>query len=207
VADSPAVSRSRLSCWLALQQAVAVDPQQLAQRGGIAPVRLTEFPLLRLDEDHLVAAVVAQHANEPVVKATDFEHGDERLARGQPLAAELLEEGVDLLRLRRDLPGLHDVTALVAERDGDLPCVLVDAEIKHGWFSCRAVGSKVSYLTLPTRGRTASSQRGRSSTDTKADWRNRHPCRGVADERRIDLRKPKEGKGIGETGLSGEDGA
>ena len=31
--------------------------------------------------------------------------------------------------------------------------------------------------------------------------------RGVSVERRIDLRKPKEGKGIGETGLSGEDGA
>ena len=29
----------------------------------------------------------------------------------------------------------------------------------------------------------------------------------LSAERRIDLRKPKEGKGIGETGLSGEDGA
>src|SRR5262249_4965242 len=167
---------------LALQQAVAIDPQKLAQRGGIAPIGLAELPLLRLDEDHPVAAVVAQHANEPVVKATDLEHGDERLVPGQPLAAELLEEGVDLLRLRRDLPGLHDVTALVAERDRDLPCVLIDAEIRHGWFSCRVVGSKVSYFTLPTRGRTASSHRGRSFTDTKADWRKCGPCGGGADE-------------------------
>jgi hypothetical protein len=30
--------------------------------------------------------------------------------------------------------------------------------------------------------------------------------RGVSDECRIDLRKPKEAKGIGEMGLAGEDG-
>src|SRR5262249_45515686 len=106
--------------------------------------------------------------NEPVVKPTDLEHGDERLARGQALAGELLEEGADLLRLRRDLPGRHDVTALVAERDRDLPCVVIDAQIKPRWFSSPLVGSKVSDFTLPARGRTASPQRGRSFTDTKA---------------------------------------
>src|SRR5262249_51694122 len=103
----------------------------------------------------------------------------------QALAGELLEEGVDLLRLRRDLPGLHDVPALVAERDGDLPCVLVDAQGQHRWFSCRVVGSKVSYFTLPTRGRTASSQRDRSFTDTKADWRKCGSCGGGADRRAL----------------------
>jgi hypothetical protein len=70
----------------------------------------------------------------------------------QPLAGELLEEGVDLLRLRRDLAGLEEVAVFVAERDGDLPGVLIDAEIKHCWFSFGVVGSKVSYFTLPTRG-------------------------------------------------------
>ena len=34
--------------------------------------------------------------------------------------------------------------------------------------ACRAVGSKVSDFTLPTRGRTASAQRGPSFTDTNA---------------------------------------
>src|SRR5262245_31360076 len=167
---------------LALEQAIAVDPQQLAQRGGIAPVGLAELPLFRLDEDHLVAAVVVQHANEPVVKATDLEHGDEGRACGQPLAGELLEEGVDLVGLRRDLPGLHDVPALVAERDGDLPCVLIDAQVQHGWFSSWVVEAKVSYFTLPTRGRTASSQRDPSFTDTKAGWRKSGSCGGGADE-------------------------
>src|SRR5262249_14796165 len=109
------------------------------------------------------------------------EHGDEWFARGKPLAGELLEEGVGLLRLRRDLPGQHDVPARVAERDGDLPCVLVDAQVQHGWFSCWVVGSKVSYFTLPTRGRTTSAQRGPSFTDTKADWRKLGSCGGGAD--------------------------
>src|SRR5262249_41132917 len=142
---------------LALQQARAVDPQQLTRRSDIAPVGLVFLPIFRLDEDHLVAAVLVQQANQSDVEATDLEDGGERFVGGQPLAGELLEEGVDLLRLRRYLPGLQDVTALVAERDGDLPCVLVDPQIQHGWFSCRAVGRKISYFSPPTRGRIASS--------------------------------------------------
>jgi hypothetical protein len=144
---------------LALQQALPVDPQEFAQRRSIAPIGLTELPLFRLDEDHLVAAVVVQHANEPVIEATDLEHSDERFVCVQPLAGEPLEESVDLLRLGRDLPGQQDITLLVAERDGGLPCVLIDPQVQHGWYSCRAVGWEVSYLTLPTRGRTASAQR------------------------------------------------
>jgi hypothetical protein len=31
---------------------------------------------------------------------------------------------VDLLRLRRHLPGLQDLAVFVAEQNGDLPCVL-----------------------------------------------------------------------------------
>ena len=77
--------------------------------------RLILPSVVGLDQDHLVAVVLAQRVDEPVVKPTDLEHGDERFALGQPLAGELLKEGVDLLRLRRDLPGLQDVAAFVAE--------------------------------------------------------------------------------------------
>jgi hypothetical protein len=45
----------------------AGDQQQLARSGGVAPVGLAELPFLRLNEDHLVAAVLAQHVDEPVV--------------------------------------------------------------------------------------------------------------------------------------------
>jgi hypothetical protein len=53
----------------------------------------------------------------------------------QALAGELLKEGVDLVRLRRDLPGLQDIAVVVAERDRDLPCVLVDSQVQPGWCS------------------------------------------------------------------------
>ena len=53
-----------------------------------------------------------------------------------PLTSELLEEGVDFLRLRLNLARLKDITAVVAERDRDLPCVLIDSQVQHGWFSC-----------------------------------------------------------------------
>src|SRR5262249_55539072 len=67
------------------------------------------------------------------------------------LVGQLLEEGLDLLRLRRNLSGLDDVAVLVAERDGDLPGVLVDPQIQHRWFSCWVAGLKVSDFTVPTR--------------------------------------------------------
>src|SRR5262249_22830961 len=67
-----------------------IDPQKLAQRGGIPSIGLAALPLLRLDENHLVAAVLVQQANQPVVKSTNLEHGDERFVRVQPLAGELL---------------------------------------------------------------------------------------------------------------------
>jgi hypothetical protein len=52
------------------------------------------------------------------------------------LARQLLEEITDLLGVRRYLPSLHDITVIVAKRDRDLPCVLIDSEVQHGWFSC-----------------------------------------------------------------------
>jgi hypothetical protein len=97
-----------------LHPPLPVDPQQLAQ-GGVTALGLALLALVGLDENHLVAVVLVQHADPPVVEATDLEHGDERCAPGQPLAGELLEEGVDLVRLRRGLPRLQDIAALVAE--------------------------------------------------------------------------------------------
>jgi hypothetical protein len=111
---------------LALQQAITMDPQQLAQRGGVPPIRLAFLAVFELDQNHLVAAVVSQHANEPIVEAADLEHGHEGLAVVQAFAGELLEEGVDLRGLGGHLPGLHDIAVVVAERDGDLPCMLID---------------------------------------------------------------------------------
>jgi hypothetical protein len=52
----------------------------------------------------------------------------------QALTGELPEESVNLVRLRRDLAGLQDIAAFIAERDRDWPCVLVDAQVQQGWF-------------------------------------------------------------------------
>src|SRR5262249_24791823 len=57
-----------------------------------------------------------------------------------PQTRQLLEESADLLRLGRHLPSLHNVAMVVAERDRDLPCVLIDSEVQQGWFSCRVTG-------------------------------------------------------------------
>jgi hypothetical protein len=37
-------------------------------------------------------------------------------------------------------PALEHVTVFIAERDRDLPCVLIDSDVQHRWFSCWAVG-------------------------------------------------------------------
>ena len=67
---------------LALQQALAVDPEQLAERGRVTAIGLALLTIVGLDQDDLVAVVLLQQANQPVVEATDLEHGDERLTRG-----------------------------------------------------------------------------------------------------------------------------
>src|SRR5262245_24930959 len=149
---------------LALQQTTAVDPQQLTQRRGITPIRLAFLAVVGLDQDHLVAAIISQHANQPIVEATDLQHGHDRLTVPQPLASESLEKSVDPLRLRRHLPSLEDIAVFVAERNRDLPCVLIDSEVQHGWFSCWV--KRFSNFNLPD-GRTASSQR-RSFIDIRA---------------------------------------
>jgi hypothetical protein len=125
---------------LAQKQAITVDPQQLAQGGGVPSIRLALLAGVGLDQDDLVAAVVAQQADQPVVEAADLEHGHEGLPVVRALAGEPLEEGVDLFRLGRDLAGLQDVALVVAGRDGDLPCVWIDSQVQHGWFSSWAVG-------------------------------------------------------------------
>src|SRR5262249_58426745 len=96
---------------------------------------------------------MVQHPNQPGFEATDLQQGHEGLPVPQALAVEPLEEGVDLLRLRGHLPGLQDIASLGAERDGDLPGVLVDSEI---YIVGSPLGKRGTYFTLP-KGRTASS--------------------------------------------------
>ena len=40
------------------------------------------------------------------------------------------------------LAGLQDIASFVAERDGDLPRVLVDPQVQHRWFSYRLSGGR-----------------------------------------------------------------
>jgi len=120
-----------------MQEAITVDPEQLAERRGITPIRLAFLAVVGLDQYHLVATIVSQHANQPIIEATDLQDGHEGPTIAQPLTGELLEKGVDLLRLGRDLAGLQDIAAFIAERDRDLPCVLVDSQVQHDSSSVR----------------------------------------------------------------------
>ena len=51
----------------------------------LTEIRLPFLPVVRLDQDHLVAAVVLQHADQPIVEATDFQDGHERFGLSQTL--------------------------------------------------------------------------------------------------------------------------
>src|SRR6516162_4959915 len=117
----------------ALQQPIPIDPQQLAQRGGVSSIGFAFLAFLGLDQNHLVAMVIMEHADQPIVKATDLEHGHERVAVAQTLAGEFLKESLDLVRMCGHLAGQQDIPVFIAERDGDLPCMLVDSQIEnHG---------------------------------------------------------------------------
>jgi len=64
--------------------------------------------------------VILEHANQPIIEATDLQDGHEGPTIAQPLTGELLEKGVDLLRLGRDLAGLQDIAAFIAECERQL---------------------------------------------------------------------------------------
>ena len=51
---------------IALQQAIAIAPQQFAQRGHVPPIRLPFPAVIGLDQIHLVAAAIVQYANQPM---------------------------------------------------------------------------------------------------------------------------------------------
>src|SRR6185295_14929035 len=119
-------------------------------RRRVTSIRLALLPVLGLDQDDLVAAVVLQHSDQPIIKTTNLQHGHEGLAIAQPLTGQLLEEGVDLLRLCRHLPSQQDIAVFIPQRDRDLPCVLIDSEVQHVWFSCSGGWVKGRYFTLPT---------------------------------------------------------
>src|SRR6476620_6311101 len=74
------VDLSQTANRLAVQEPVPVDPQQLAERRGVASVGLALLSVVRLNQDYLVASVVLQHTDQPIIEATDFEHSDKQLA-------------------------------------------------------------------------------------------------------------------------------
>jgi arylsulfatase len=123
-------------------------PKEWIDKFRVSSIGLAFLAFLGLDQNHLLAVVITEHADQPIVKATDLEHGHESVAVAQTLAGEFLEEGVDLVRLCGHLPSQQDITVIIAERDGDLPCMLVDSQIEHHGGS--PVGRWVKGLdTLP----------------------------------------------------------
>ncbi len=58
----------------------AVHPQQLTQRRRITPVGLLLLALLRLNQDHAMAAIILQHSQQTIVEPADFHHRNKRLA-------------------------------------------------------------------------------------------------------------------------------
>ena len=60
------------------------------------------------------------------------------------LTRQALEKLVDLLGPCGDLASQDNVAVLVAKGDRDLPCVLIDSEVQHDWFSYREKGAAKS---------------------------------------------------------------
>ena len=73
-----------------------------------------------------MAPVVLKHADQPIVEAAHFQDRNELVVIPQPISGQLLKEGLNLLRVRRDLTSLQDIPVVIAERNRDLSRVLID---------------------------------------------------------------------------------
>ncbi|HBN74359.1 MAG TPA: hypothetical protein DD473_00770 [Planctomycetaceae bacterium] len=74
------------------EEAIPVDPEQFAQSGRITTIRLAAFTFFGLNENHFVAAIISQHANQPVVEPADYHHCNERFIELSRSQVELVEE-------------------------------------------------------------------------------------------------------------------
>ncbi|WP_437222070.1 hypothetical protein SH661x_002617 [Planctomicrobium sp. SH661] len=76
----------------AFEEAIPVHPQQFTESRCITPVGLAAFAFLRLNEDDLVAPVIPQHPNQPVVEPAHFDDRDELFIPLSTTSRELIEE-------------------------------------------------------------------------------------------------------------------
>ena len=74
---------------------------------------------------------IDQHARQITISLRD-DGGDVLQARQVSTQPDKINAFFRQLTRER----LHDVTVLVAERDRDLPCVLIDPQVQHSWVLC-----------------------------------------------------------------------
>ena len=122
------VDPSHAGCSLASGEALPVDPEQVAQERGVAPVGFLLRFVFRLGDDDLSATVFLKHVDQPGVHATDFHDRHEAAFVGRSLR-QIGEERPDLLPFRADLTLEEDGSVFRAKIDGELASVLVDTEV------------------------------------------------------------------------------
>ena len=110
---------------LPAQQPLPVDPQQLAQPVGVAPIGFLPRPSLRLNQQHLATAPAGQAFEQPIVEAADF-HERHIAAVGSAALSQLAEIAFHGPPLGAHLPALDHRALLVSQIDGQLFAVLID---------------------------------------------------------------------------------
>ena len=79
-----------------------IDPENFGQGRGVAAVGLLFRSLFRLDQHGLLAVVLVEHFQQPVVEAADFQNRH-KAALGDRITAQLLQERLDPPPLGADL--------------------------------------------------------------------------------------------------------
>lgn len=82
---------------------MAIDPEVLAELGGIAAIGFSAGAVLRLNQHDAVTAKVTQHLDQPVVKATNFDDRPKPAVGFGTASGKLLEELEDFLWTGADL--------------------------------------------------------------------------------------------------------
>jgi hypothetical protein len=101
-----------------------------------------------------VTLVVFQCLQQPVVEATDFHYCQKRFPILEELAFQPLKELLNLLRLRRDLSGLHHIALFIPQGNRELAGMLIDSKVQHRRGSpAKGRGSNPPGLVQPIRAR------------------------------------------------------
>jgi hypothetical protein len=110
--------------------AMPIQPEQLTQLIGVAPIGFVSIARFGLHEDDFPASVFVEHFQQPIVETTNLDDGHEAALICRRFN-QVVKKLHDLIPLRADLSLEYDVSFFVTQIYCQLLAMKVDSKVQH----------------------------------------------------------------------------